>query len=616
MDDQRSVTAAVHNGTQKVLRVTVYWHKLSVMASQELDILLGQTHLVGYSEMDTCSPYRLVLHVGRTKVHTMAVSQPIELRVVPVPGNDQQDGGEAYGIVTEHNSAGFDVALVRRTRQQEMLAHKIAGAEHSYYEILQVPRDADTETITKAWRRLALRFHTDRHPNASAAEREYYNSMFQTVFQAYAILSNPEERTAYDATLRVGLANCTYTGQFHEVWRSGRLKWLVGCVIALGIGLGVTVCTAGAATPVALSGAALGGMLLSGGIGGASYLLSDEEALAAAIGEFSPKEMGKHAAIYALGGLFTGLAGGAAGAAMATAKIISPVAHFAATEGVQGALWGLHGVISDGVASGDFKLKWERGERGAIVLNIVKAIVVSAAAGAAGGAVFGRISHTVAAFSGDLGSVNGRVLRQMLEAALQELEKLKRYGIKGAMSAAQGLTKVLSQTALNAGVDLAAGVPAEDAPDAADVGAAEQPDDDLVNLAADEDHAGFLSVRGHAKAVMIVKYTRATGENVELKADTGNPSEHLHGDAVFPVTVAFQCGILGGSDSPVSAYNRTAMCWVTPTQPHVYRLNGPVRSRRFLVQKSTLGWPYVAQIRDCEEQELPFCARDELSSTH
>ena len=613
MDDQRRVTAAVHNGTQKVLRATVYRHKLSVAASQELDILPGQTHLVGYSETDTCSPFRLVLHAGRTRVHTMAVSQPIELRVEPVPGNDQQDGGGAYGVVTETNSTGLDLDLVRRTRQQEMLAHKIAGGEHSYYEILQVPRDADTETITKAWRRLALRFHTDRHPNATAAEREYFNNMFQAVFQAYTILSSPEERKAYDATLRVGLANRTYTGQFHEVWRSGRLAWLIGCIIALGFGLAVIVSTAGAALPVVLSGGALGGVFLGGGIGAASYLLSDEAALAAAMGKFSPMEMGKHAAIYAVGGLVVGLAGGAAGAAMATAKIASPVAHFAATEGVQGTLWGLHGVISDGVTSGEFKLKWERGERGAIVLNIVKAIVVSAAAGAAGGAVFGRISHTVAAFSGDLGSVNGRALRQTLEAALKELKMMKRYGIKGAMSAAQGLAKILSETALNAGVGLAAGTPAEDAPGADDADAAPRlDDDDLVNMAADEDHAGFLCVRGHAKAVMIVKYTRATGEKVERKARSGNPSVHLHGDTVFPVTVAFRCG----SGSPVSAYDRTAKCWVSPTQPHVYRLRGPVRSRRFLVLKSTLGSAYVAQIRDCEEQELPFCAADELSSTH
>lgn len=61
-----------------------------------------------------------------------------------------------------------------------------------YYATLGVERKADAETIKKAYRKLARRFHPDVSKEADAASR------MAEVNEAYAVLSDPEKRIAYD----------------------------------------------------------------------------------------------------------------------------------------------------------------------------------------------------------------------------------------------------------------------------------------------------------------------------------------------------------------------------------------------------------------------------------
>lgn len=63
---------------------------------------------------------------------------------------------------------------------------------HNPYEILGVPRDADADTIKKAYRRLARQLHPDVNPDPETQER------FKDVTRAYEILSDPEKRRHYD----------------------------------------------------------------------------------------------------------------------------------------------------------------------------------------------------------------------------------------------------------------------------------------------------------------------------------------------------------------------------------------------------------------------------------
>jgi molecular chaperone DnaJ len=60
-----------------------------------------------------------------------------------------------------------------------------------YYALLGLDRDADARKLRTVWRRLALRWHPDR---AGA----HATGLFQKISAAYAVLSDPVLRAAYD----------------------------------------------------------------------------------------------------------------------------------------------------------------------------------------------------------------------------------------------------------------------------------------------------------------------------------------------------------------------------------------------------------------------------------
>lgn len=74
-------------------------------------------------------------------------------------------------------------------------------AKTDYYEILGIPRDADAESIKKAFKRLAMKYHPDRNKSADAEQH------FKEVAEAYAVLSDPKKRAAYDAQGHAGVAD-------------------------------------------------------------------------------------------------------------------------------------------------------------------------------------------------------------------------------------------------------------------------------------------------------------------------------------------------------------------------------------------------------------------------
>ena len=69
----------------------------------------------------------------------------------------------------------------------------MATTKTDYYEILQVEKTADGDTIKKSYRKLAMQFHPDKNPGNKEAEDK-----FKQAAEAYEILGNTEKRAKYD----------------------------------------------------------------------------------------------------------------------------------------------------------------------------------------------------------------------------------------------------------------------------------------------------------------------------------------------------------------------------------------------------------------------------------
>ena len=78
--------------------------------------------------------------------------------------------------------------------------------EKDFYAILGVPVDADAAAIKKAYRKLARTLHPDAKPGDAEAEQR-----FKEIGEAYAVLSDPEERKQYDAIRSMSHGGARFT---------------------------------------------------------------------------------------------------------------------------------------------------------------------------------------------------------------------------------------------------------------------------------------------------------------------------------------------------------------------------------------------------------------------
>jgi molecular chaperone DnaJ len=65
--------------------------------------------------------------------------------------------------------------------------------QQDYYELLGVSKQASEAEIKKAYKKLAMKYHPDRNQDDKSAEEK-----FKDIQKAYAILSNPQKKAAYD----------------------------------------------------------------------------------------------------------------------------------------------------------------------------------------------------------------------------------------------------------------------------------------------------------------------------------------------------------------------------------------------------------------------------------
>lgn len=82
----------------------------------------------------------------------------------------------------------------------------------NYYNILGVKEDADINTIKKAYRKLAVKFHPDKNEGDI-----FFTDRFRDIQEAYDILSNPIEREEYNKIINSKTINLFVSNNLPEI---------------------------------------------------------------------------------------------------------------------------------------------------------------------------------------------------------------------------------------------------------------------------------------------------------------------------------------------------------------------------------------------------------------
>ena len=95
-----------------------------------------------------------------------------------------------------------------------MAQHPSSDSSETHYQVLGLTdASCPLQDIKKAYRKLALQHHPDRHP---PEEREEATILFRRVNEAYEVLSDPEQRKQYDLELKYNASGSRPPTAFHR----------------------------------------------------------------------------------------------------------------------------------------------------------------------------------------------------------------------------------------------------------------------------------------------------------------------------------------------------------------------------------------------------------------
>src|SRR5664279_703876 len=78
--------------------------------------------------------------------------------------------------------------------------------EKDFYAVLGVPQAASQDAVKKAYRKLARQHHPDANSGSASSE-----TRFKEIGEAYAVLSDPEQRKQYDAVRAMSRGGARFT---------------------------------------------------------------------------------------------------------------------------------------------------------------------------------------------------------------------------------------------------------------------------------------------------------------------------------------------------------------------------------------------------------------------
>src|SRR5438093_6919582 len=110
----------------------------------------------------------------------------------------------------------------------------MAVNKRDYYEVLGVSRGASDQDLKTAYRRLAHQYHPDKNQTDPEAEEK-----FKEAAEAYAILSNSEQRQRYDRFGHAGVSSSAANAAWGAPGFRG-IDDILGDVLGFWDGLGAT----------------------------------------------------------------------------------------------------------------------------------------------------------------------------------------------------------------------------------------------------------------------------------------------------------------------------------------------------------------------------------------
>jgi DnaJ-class molecular chaperone len=110
----------------------------------------------------------------------------------------------------------------KQTKNQKSSTDQKAEAKTSdYYELLGLTKPCSDEDIKRAYRKMAIKWHPDKHVLDSDADKKFAEEKFKEINHAYEILSDPIKRQTYDQFGKDAFTHGTGNGdggayQFHN----------------------------------------------------------------------------------------------------------------------------------------------------------------------------------------------------------------------------------------------------------------------------------------------------------------------------------------------------------------------------------------------------------------
>ncbi|OBA21457.1 DnaJ-domain-containing protein [Metschnikowia bicuspidata var. bicuspidata NRRL YB-4993] len=118
------------------------------------------------------------------------VVQEVELRKQRQQQQQQQQQQQEYFRQQQHHHH-------QQQHQQQQQQQTKFDPSKDYYKLLDVSKDADEQTLKRAYRAQTLKYHPDKYKGTDLLKKEIELKM-QDINEAYEILSDPEARANYD----------------------------------------------------------------------------------------------------------------------------------------------------------------------------------------------------------------------------------------------------------------------------------------------------------------------------------------------------------------------------------------------------------------------------------